>query len=206
MATNFHSTTLQHNEGDGLVVAADTAAGIKTRDASALNSLGSARSDPMQQMRGWTPVPHQRAVAGRGGGLGGGGGALAQVSDSEISGNAGAGVRVQQASATCKVRRSQIQHSGRDGVRAENGGEARIFDSRIEGNRASGAAALGRGARCLLAATSVVSNGIGACAQGGEVRLHQSKMGRNRESEVRTRVAYKSQTQTCDQLVTEYEE
>ena len=59
-----------------------------------------------------------------------------------------------------------------------------IFVSRIEGNRDSGVGAFGRGAQGLLASTSIVSNNVGACAQGGEIKMFQCKMGRNKESEV----------------------
>lgn len=171
---------VERNEGVGVDVSMSTAAGAKTHDATAPNALCAARSDPLQQMKGWVPIPHRRIVAGRGGGQGGAGDAVAQISESKITGNLGAGVRVQQPSATCKIRSSHIEHSGRHGACAENGGELRIFDSRIEGNRGSGVCAHGRGARCLLASTSIVSNGLGASAEGGEVKMFACKMGQNR--------------------------
>jgi hypothetical protein len=177
---------VERNEGDGVSVTMTTAAGARTHDATALNALSAGRSDPLQQMKGWMPIPHRRIVAGRGGGQGGAGDAVAQISESKITGNLGAGVRVKQPAATCKIRSSHIEHGGGHGACAENGGELKIFDSRIEGNRDSGVCAHGRGARCLLASTSIVSNGLGASAEGGEVKMFSCKMGRNRAGEVET--------------------
>jgi len=178
------SSCVQANEGDGVRVSFDTAAGSKTRDVTSFNALGAARNDAMMQMKGWTPVPHARQLAGHGGGGGGAGGVSVEISDGEIARNRGVGVRVEQVMAGCKLRRCRIEHNGSDGVRAENGGEAKVFDSRIEGNGLSGARAHGRAARCLLASTSLVSNAVGASAEGAELRMFMCKMAGNRKGEV----------------------
>ena len=68
------SSCVQANEGDGVRVSFDTAAGSKTRDVTSLNALGAARNDAMMQMKGWTLVPHARQLAGHGGGAVGQGG------------------------------------------------------------------------------------------------------------------------------------
>ncbi len=158
-----------------------------------------ARNDPLMQMKGWAPVPHARHAAGHGGGQGGAGGVLAELSGCNIRGNAGSGVRVQQALAGCKIRKSQIERNGADGISAENGGEAKIFESRIEDNSGCGARAHGRGARCLLASCSLVSNRVGVSAEGGEVRMHKCKMGRNREGEAeRANGGLVQEQKTCE--------
>jgi hypothetical protein len=177
-------SSVQANEGDGVVVRFDTAAGCKTGDITRVHAPGAARYDPLMQMKGWAPVPHARHAAGHGGGHGGAGGVRAELSDCTVGGNSGAGVRVQQALAECKVRKSGIERNGADGISAENGGEARVFESRVEGNSGSGARAHGRGARCLLASSSLVSNRVGASAEGGQVRMYMCKMGRNSQGEV----------------------
>jgi hypothetical protein len=152
------------------------AARCKREDVTSLNALAAARSDALMQMRGLAPVPIARSA--------GGGDAVVEMLDCEVAHNKGSGVRLHQALARCKLRTVQVHHNGADGVRVVDGAEAVVFDSRMEGNDGSGAWAHGGGALCLLACSHLVANAVGARADGGEVRLHKCKVGRNRRGEV----------------------